>query len=94
MVRASTQQAVGAGVTGVPAFVLDERLLVLGAHPRETFERETAAMRSVIERGGSLREFTRDALGRLDGRSMLRLWRDTFRDMCDRFAALDPPSGW
>jgi predicted DsbA family dithiol-disulfide isomerase len=42
LVRASTQQAVAAGVTGVPAFVLDERLLVLGAHPRETFERAFA----------------------------------------------------
>ena len=38
-VRASTQQAVAAGITGVPAFVLDQRLLVLGAHPRTTFER-------------------------------------------------------
>ncbi len=33
LVRASTQQAVAAGVTGVPAFVLDGRMLVLGAHP-------------------------------------------------------------
>jgi predicted DsbA family dithiol-disulfide isomerase len=39
LVRASTQQAVAAGVTGVPAFVLDQRMLVLGAHPRSTFER-------------------------------------------------------
>src|SRR5581483_7346222 len=36
VVRASTQQAVAAGVSGVPAFVLDRRLLVLGAHPRST----------------------------------------------------------
>jgi predicted DsbA family dithiol-disulfide isomerase len=34
----STRRAVAAGVTGVPAWVLDDRLLVLGAHPRETFE--------------------------------------------------------
>ena len=38
-VRASTAQAQSIGVTGVPAFVLDNRLLVLGAQPREVFER-------------------------------------------------------
>jgi predicted DsbA family dithiol-disulfide isomerase len=38
VVHASTAQAYAAGVTGVPAFVLDGRLLVLGAHPREVFE--------------------------------------------------------
>jgi predicted DsbA family dithiol-disulfide isomerase len=37
-VDASTAQAVSAGVTGVPAFVLDGRSLVLGAQPREVFE--------------------------------------------------------
>jgi predicted DsbA family dithiol-disulfide isomerase len=42
LVHASTAQAAAAGVTGVPAFVLDERLLVMGAHPRETFERAFA----------------------------------------------------
>ena len=46
VVRASTQQAVAAGVTGVPAFVLDRRLLVLGAHPRATFERAFAELES------------------------------------------------
>src|SRR3954454_16143146 len=46
VVHASTTQAVGAGVTGVPAFVLDGRLLVLGAHPRETFERAFAQLDS------------------------------------------------
>jgi len=46
VVRASTQQAVAAGVTGVPAFVLDRRLLVLGAHPRATFERAFAQLGS------------------------------------------------
>jgi predicted DsbA family dithiol-disulfide isomerase len=29
---------VRAGATGVPAFVLDRRLLVLGAQPEEVFE--------------------------------------------------------
>ena len=33
-VAASTQEAVSIGVTGVPAFLLDGRLLVLGAQPR------------------------------------------------------------
>jgi predicted DsbA family dithiol-disulfide isomerase len=46
VVRASTQQAVAAGVTGVPAFVIDQRLLVLGAHPRSTFERAFARLDS------------------------------------------------
>jgi len=36
-VLASTVQAQSVGVTGVPGFVLDRRLLVLGAQPRELF---------------------------------------------------------
>ena len=44
LVRSSTAQAAAAGVTGVPAFALDQRLLVLGAHPRETFERAFAQL--------------------------------------------------
>ena len=46
VVHASTAQAVAAGVTGVPAFVLDQRMLVLGAHPRTTFERAFAELDS------------------------------------------------
>ena len=38
VVAASTAEAVRAGATGVPAFVLDRRLLVLGAQPEEVFE--------------------------------------------------------
>src|SRR5262249_9817637 len=38
-VQASTQQAVEAGAGGVPSFLLDRRLLVVGAHPKATFER-------------------------------------------------------
>jgi predicted DsbA family dithiol-disulfide isomerase len=38
-VRASTNQAVSVGVTGVPAWVIDGKLLVPGAQPREVFER-------------------------------------------------------
>lgn len=37
-VRSSTAEAQSVGVTGVPAFVLDGRLLVLGAQPQEVFE--------------------------------------------------------
>ena len=33
-----TQQAVSIGITGVPGFLLDRRLLVLGAQPRAVFE--------------------------------------------------------
>jgi predicted DsbA family dithiol-disulfide isomerase len=38
-VSALTQQAVSIGITGVPGFLLERRLLVLGAQPREVFER-------------------------------------------------------
>jgi predicted DsbA family dithiol-disulfide isomerase len=37
-VDASTREANLHGVNAIPAFVLDRRLLVLGAHPHETFE--------------------------------------------------------
>jgi predicted DsbA family dithiol-disulfide isomerase len=37
-VRSLTTYAHSIGVTGVPAFVLDRRLLVLGAQPRTVFE--------------------------------------------------------
>ena len=43
-VRASTAEAQSIGVTGVPAFVLDNRLLVLGAQPREVFEQALAQL--------------------------------------------------
>lgn len=46
LVQASTAQALAAGVTGVPAFVLDGRLLVLGAQPREVFDRAFAQLQS------------------------------------------------
>jgi predicted DsbA family dithiol-disulfide isomerase len=37
-VQASTAEAQSIGITGIPAFVLDSRLLLLGAQPREVFE--------------------------------------------------------
>jgi len=38
-VLASTAEAQSIGISGIPAFLLGGRLLVLGAHPRQTFER-------------------------------------------------------
>jgi predicted DsbA family dithiol-disulfide isomerase len=39
LVGRSTADAYAIGINGIPAFLLDRRLLVLGAHSRETFER-------------------------------------------------------
>ncbi len=39
VVRRSTVEAHAIGIDGIPAFLLDRRLLVLGAHPPATFER-------------------------------------------------------
>ena len=41
-VDASTAQAASLGISGIPAFLIDERLLVLGAQPREVFDRAFA----------------------------------------------------
>ena len=43
-VIASTQEANQHGINAIPAFVLDQRLLVLGAHPHETFEQAFALL--------------------------------------------------
>ena len=43
-VLASTAEAQQLGVNGIPAFVLDSKLLILGAHPQETFERAFAQL--------------------------------------------------
>jgi predicted DsbA family dithiol-disulfide isomerase len=43
-VEASTAEAQSVGVHGIPAFLLGGRLLVLGAHPGETFERAFAQL--------------------------------------------------
>jgi predicted DsbA family dithiol-disulfide isomerase len=42
-VQVSTEQAMSLGVSGIPAFLIDSRALVLGAQPREVFERALAA---------------------------------------------------
>jgi predicted DsbA family dithiol-disulfide isomerase len=41
-VLASTAEAQSVGITGIPAFLFDGRLLVLGAQPREVFQRALA----------------------------------------------------
>jgi len=43
-VMVSTGQAQAIGVTGIPGFLLDRRLLVLGAQPREVFEQAFAQL--------------------------------------------------
>jgi predicted DsbA family dithiol-disulfide isomerase len=43
-VEASTREAYGLGANAVPAFVLDRRLLVLGAQPNEVFEQAFAQL--------------------------------------------------
>jgi predicted DsbA family dithiol-disulfide isomerase len=43
-IAASTEQAHSIGINGIPAFLLDERLLVLGAQPYEVFERAFAQL--------------------------------------------------
>jgi predicted DsbA family dithiol-disulfide isomerase len=43
-IRRSTEQAHSIGISAIPAFLLDRRLIVLGAHPRETFERAFAQL--------------------------------------------------
>ena len=43
-VRASTAEAQSVGITGIPAFALDGRLLILGAQPHEVFEQAYAQL--------------------------------------------------
>jgi predicted DsbA family dithiol-disulfide isomerase len=43
-VTASTRQAYSIGINAVPAFLLDRRLIVLGAQPLETFRRAFAEL--------------------------------------------------
>jgi predicted DsbA family dithiol-disulfide isomerase len=44
IVESSTSQAHSIGVNGIPAFLLDRRLLVLGAQPLEVFRRAFAQL--------------------------------------------------
>jgi len=45
----STQDANRLGINAIPAFVLDRRLLVLGAQPEELFERAVAQLAGAAE---------------------------------------------
>ena len=47
-VRRSTEEAHSIGINGIPAFLLDHKLLVLGAHPRQTFEQAFAQLSSSL----------------------------------------------
>ena len=44
-VAASTREANAVGINAIPAFVLDRRLLVLGAQPEELFEQAVEQLR-------------------------------------------------
>jgi predicted DsbA family dithiol-disulfide isomerase len=44
MVEASTRQAASMGINAIPAFLLDRRLIVLGAQPLEVFRRAFAQL--------------------------------------------------
>jgi predicted DsbA family dithiol-disulfide isomerase len=44
LVDGSTQQAQSIGITGIPGFLLDRRLLILGAQPLEAFRRAFAQL--------------------------------------------------
>ena len=46
---ASTQEANRLGINAIPAFVLDGRLLVLGAQPEESFEQAVAQLAETDE---------------------------------------------
>ena len=48
-VHASTREAYGVGANAVPAFVLDRRLLVLGAQPEELFEQAFRQLETGVE---------------------------------------------
>ena len=56
----STMQAQSIGITGIPAFVLDRRQLVLGAQPRAVFERILAALGYAPERDRSTLDSDRE----------------------------------
>ena len=49
----STRQAQAIGVTGIPGFLLDRRLLVLGAQPDEVFEQAFARLAEPPDRRAS-----------------------------------------
>jgi len=52
-VQQSTGQAQSVGINAIPAFVLDRRLIVLGAHPIETFRSAFAQLAADATQPGS-----------------------------------------
>ena len=54
VVVGSTAEAHAIGIDGIPAFLLDRRLLVLGAHPRDIFERAFEQLGEETETGTGL----------------------------------------
>jgi predicted DsbA family dithiol-disulfide isomerase len=48
-IRESTQQANAVGINAIPAFVLDNRMLLVGAYPHEVFERAFAQLAEAEE---------------------------------------------
>jgi predicted DsbA family dithiol-disulfide isomerase len=46
----STRQANAVGINAIPAFVLDNRMLLVGAYPHEVFERAFAQLAEAEER--------------------------------------------
>jgi predicted DsbA family dithiol-disulfide isomerase len=52
VVEASTARAQSAGATGVPAFVVDWRVLVVGAQPREVLAQAVAQAREARAQEG------------------------------------------
>ena len=44
LVEGSTRQAQSIGINAIPAFLLDRRLIVLGAHPLDVFRRAFAQL--------------------------------------------------
>jgi predicted DsbA family dithiol-disulfide isomerase len=48
-IRESTRQANSVGINAIPAFVLDNRVLLVGAHPHEVFERAFAELDEMAE---------------------------------------------
>jgi predicted DsbA family dithiol-disulfide isomerase len=50
-VEASTEQAAALGISGIPAYLLADRMLILGAQPRDVFERALGTMFGAVDAG-------------------------------------------
>ena len=52
-IASATRDANLLGINAIPAFVLDDRLLLVGAYPHEVFERAFAQLEETEEETGS-----------------------------------------